>query len=140
MKFEDSNTGLGVGSRSRLRLFLTEKFAVSAPLCLGRWESGRVCRSPWQQWWEQPILSQQNLVRELTPIPILLRMMNPLFVVWRAQKEKQPINYGFMRIRLFVCPGSLLNAHWTSPDKGKAMFNHFRHNGPVIAYIRRVAD
>ena len=44
----------------------------SALFCLGRWESGRMGRAPWQQWWKQPNLSQQQIVYEVTVHPVLL--------------------------------------------------------------------
>ena len=39
--------------------------ALSAPFCLGRWESGRMGRSPWQQCWKQTTksLSTKNSLR-----------------------------------------------------------------------------
>ena len=27
-------------------------------------------QEPWQQWWKQPNLSQQEIVRDLTPVPV----------------------------------------------------------------------
>ena len=39
---------------------------------LGRWESGRMGRSPWQQCWKQPNLSQQRLVYDVIRRPACL--------------------------------------------------------------------
>ena len=43
---------------------------MSAPFHLDRWESGRMGRSPWQQWWKQPNLSRQRIVYEVTGHPV----------------------------------------------------------------------
>ena len=47
--------------------------ALSVTFCLGRWESGRMGRSHWQQWWKQPNLSQQRTFYEVTNHPVQLQ-------------------------------------------------------------------
>ena len=79
--------------RPRLRFFPYRDIALSAPFCLGRWKSGRMGRSPLQQWWknqisvnkvtDNPVQSRSSLRSQLVSQLSALNFGNPPF--WRMR-------------------------------------------------------